>query len=53
MAKRGKKKYGPRVLILGHRCYRCEHEWRPRNIDDLPKVCPNCKSPYWDTEKKS
>lgn len=41
-----------KVPIMGYRCYRCNHEWLPRN-EDVPKVCPKCKSPYWDRPKKS
>lgn len=29
------------------KCLRCGHEWHPRD-DDLPKVCPKCKSKYWN-----
>lgn len=43
---------GPKVLILGHKCYRCGHEWRPNDIDVLPRVCPSCKNPYWDRPKR-
>lgn len=39
-----------RVPLMGYRCFRCKHEWLPRN-DILPKVCPRCKSPYWDRER--
>ena len=42
------KEYGVNVLISGHRCYRCGFEWRPKSFDATPKVCPNCKNPYWD-----
>lgn len=42
---------GSNVLIRGHRCHRCKHAWRPRNLKELPRVCPNCKSVYWDEEK--
>jgi len=38
----------PKVQIWGYRCERCDHEWVPRDKDVEPKVCPNCKSPYWD-----
>lgn len=41
-------KAGASVLIIGNRCYRCRHEWRPNNISIMPRVCPKCKSPYWD-----
>ena len=36
-----------KVSLMGYRCERCGHEWLPRN-DQAPKVCPKCKSPYWD-----
>jgi len=32
-------------------CVRCGHTWPPRT-QNLPKVCPKCKSPYWNTEKR-
>ena len=31
-------------------CKRCGHSWYPRSEDTI-KVCPECKSPYWDREK--
>lgn len=48
-----KKESGYRVLIVGNKCYRCGHEWKPDNIDTPPKVCPKCKSPYWDRPRSS
>lgn len=33
------------------KCVRCGHTWPPRT-QNLPKVCPKCKSPYWNTEKR-
>ena len=33
------------------RCKRCNHEWIQRDIK-LPKVCPRCKSPYWNKERR-
>ena len=44
----------PKVLIsvMGYRCERCGHEWIPRSAGTVyPKVCPKCKSPYWDTPR--
>lgn len=42
-----------KVQLMGCHCQRCEHEWLPRkNSICLPKVCPKCKSPYWDTPKE-
>jgi DNA-directed RNA polymerase subunit RPC12/RpoP len=41
-----------KVPIMGYRCQRCGHEWLPRkNSKGEPKVCPKCKSPYWNTPK--
>jgi len=42
----------PRVRIRGFRCERCGHEWVPRDKSRDPKVCPECKSPYWDTPRQ-
>lgn len=33
------------------KCTRCDWEWIPRK-EDGPRVCPKCKSPYWDVERK-
>jgi len=46
-----KKTKGHKVLIEGNRCHRCGHEWRPRNLEERPAVCPSCKSPYWHRKK--
>ncbi len=32
------------------KCSRCGHEWIPRK-ETPAKVCPKCKSPYWDTPR--
>jgi hypothetical protein len=38
---------------MGYRCERCGHEWVPRgDLNIEPRVCPKCKSPYWDRERK-
>ena len=39
---------GSKTLIMGNRCFRCGHEWRPKNIEMTSSVCPNCYSPYWN-----
>lgn len=31
-------------------CTRCHHKWIPRS-SKIPKVCPNCNSPYWNKER--
>ena len=44
--------------IQGYRCKRCGHVWRPRGADPNdpnpkdPKVCPKCKSAWWDENRK-
>lgn len=40
------------VKLSGFKCERCRHEWLPRNHEDNPRVCPKCKSPYWDKPRK-
>ena len=41
-----------KIILEGYKCERCGHEWIPRNIKDKPRVCPKCKSPYWDRSRK-
>ena len=41
-----------KLTVPGYRCERCRHEWVPRKPDEHPRVCPKCKSPYWDKPKK-
>lgn len=33
------------------KCKRCNHEWASKNPDKV-RVCPKCKSPYWNTPRK-
>lgn len=33
--------------ITVYRCERCEHEWEPRDVENVPTICPKCKSAYW------
>jgi len=33
------------------KCLRCDHEWVPRKEE--VRICPKCKSPYWDRERES
>jgi DNA-directed RNA polymerase subunit RPC12/RpoP len=33
------------------KCKRCNHEWPSKQ--ERPRVCPKCKSPYWDKERKN
>jgi len=32
------------------RCNRCKWVWFPR--DENPRICPKCKSRYWNQEQK-
>ena len=36
------------LQVPGFQCERCKHKWQPRGSKQ-PRVCPNCKSPYWET----
>lgn len=40
-----------RIEVEGFRCSRCGHEWVPRK-EGHPTVCPKCKSPFWDRERR-
>lgn len=31
------------------KCERCGHVWIPRKPGGLVRICPKCKSAYWDT----
>jgi predicted Zn-ribbon and HTH transcriptional regulator len=41
------------IVLNGYLCERCSHKWVPREGGNYPKVCPKCKSPYWDKPRKS
>jgi hypothetical protein len=51
-----------KITTWGYRCKRCGHTWVPRNLGEgsedvapdlpLPKVCPRCKSPYWNLPRQ-
>lgn len=38
---------------MGFKCERCDHEWVPNDIAVEPRVCPKCKSPYWNRPRKA
>ncbi len=40
------------ITVMGFRCDRCGHEWVPRDSESEPRVCPKCKSPYWNKPRK-
>jgi len=41
----------PEITLKGFQCERCNHKWLPKE-SYKPKVCPKCKSPYWDTPRR-
>jgi predicted Zn-ribbon and HTH transcriptional regulator len=40
------------IRVKGFRCERCGHEWVPRDLEIEPRVCPKCKSPYWNIPRR-
>lgn len=40
-----------RRMMTLFQCERCTHEWVPR-YDEPPRVCPKCKSPYWNKPRQ-
>jgi predicted Zn-ribbon and HTH transcriptional regulator len=41
------------ITVMGYRCERCGHEWIPRGTDEEPRVCPKCRSAWWNRPRKS
>lgn len=44
-----------KIQLWGWQCERCGHKWVPRDMDaepDGPRVCPKCKSPYWNRPRQ-
>ena len=54
------EKYKIRIEVNAFKCLRCSHRWIPRvsmeelegQIKEKPRICPDCKSAYWDLEPK-
>jgi predicted Zn-ribbon and HTH transcriptional regulator len=54
-----------KLSMWGLRCLRCGHEWVPRGVEqpengkappepkDPPRICPKCKSAYFDVPPKT
>lgn len=41
------------LQFMGYRCTRCSHEWLPmKSSSEPPRICPKCKSPYWDRPRR-
>jgi len=53
--------YQIQIKVNAFKCLRCGHRWIPRvelsqlegELKDKPRICPSCKSAYWDLEKKN
>jgi hypothetical protein len=41
-----------KIQVWAWLCERCDHWWVPRIDGVAPKVCPKCKSPYWDRARQ-
>ena len=41
-----------KITVTLYICERCEHEWIPRLKGEEPRICPACKSPYYDRPKR-
>jgi predicted Zn-ribbon and HTH transcriptional regulator len=39
------------IMLPGYQCERCGHKWAPSE-ETRPRVCPKCKSAYWDIARK-
>jgi len=52
MAERYGRATAGRMKLPRFTCTRCQHEWIPRT-EQPPKVCPSCKSPYWNRERRT
>jgi predicted Zn-ribbon and HTH transcriptional regulator len=41
------------IELSGWKCERCAHIWVSRqDATEEPRVCPKCKSPYWNRPRK-
>jgi DNA-directed RNA polymerase subunit RPC12/RpoP len=41
------------ITVMGYRCERCDYEWIPRDPEQESRVCPKCKSPYWNKPRRA
>jgi len=39
-----------KIEIYKLECKRCRWKWVPRQAD--VRLCPHCRSPYWDRDRK-
>ena len=46
------------ATMKAYLCERCGYRWAPRKtvvtdkVENQPKMCPACKSPFWNKERK-
>ena len=47
--------YRVKFEVEGFQCLRCGYKWVPRIFreEELPTICPKCKSPYWNKPRRS
>ena len=46
--------YKVKMEVEGYRCLRCGHTWIPRGDPKVePTICPRCKSPYWNKQRRN
>jgi len=41
-----------KVMIEKMKCLRCGHTWIARKKEEEIRICPRCKSPYFNRERK-
>lgn len=52
-----------KINVNAFKCLRCGHKWIPRvsleelegklKVESKPRICPSCKTPYWDRKRKN
>lgn len=45
-----KYKHTANFHVISLKCQRCGHEWLPKAFQQ--RVCPKCKSPYWNKKRR-
>jgi hypothetical protein len=40
------------IMLTGLKCERCGYEWKPRKKKEEIRICPKCKSPYWNRARR-
>ncbi len=42
----------PKKIIEQLTCKLCGHEWFPRYFGTTPRICPKCKSRFWNIGRR-